>query len=1634
MKLKPVTRRIKGALLIVLLSFLSLFSSLSAEEKGSDFLVDINLVDQSISFFLEDTPLSSGFMDIFDRNGDREFDMFDVDLSINDFIQPLNKKLKVCEEAKDCGDLYEIEWQCSEISERDANKYCKECIKDDDCKIDGEPGRYCSDFRCVRSCGNAGSGNNMTLRECHGRNKACDLDYGKCYTVENPRTTCQTNSDCLSGNYCYMGTCEPLCYSSTDCPGADWICSDENRCIPKESGNSDETVDPEKFQIVFGKTFFKLDTAMPYADIPITVMDKKSKKQAIGIDALFIPYRLKVTYNPRKSSDCPDKERYSKKECRVEPFLIAEKPIGIVTADAGQRVRFKVDDYMMSILENGYYSIDVELTAGNGNRTYSTIVYDNPSISGKYSGIITLNEPAYSGNIHMGMELYIHDDETVQWDKLLKGEEDVDVALSSGLPIEESFSGNLVHGYILKEESPIHFEADSSSGSDVKLKEKVPFVGIYQKESGSVRMIFEINMHKNLYWNGGKTSAYAAGMSDPISLNNFGRNMRKLILMDGKIDSRLRTFRGIYRETFSEMNGASYTVGGNFSYVQKSSAASVPKITDNPEFKVGKGSYNPSADNFSWRDYCPHTISDSDLETALANFHALKVFNMEGKNCDGEDECAEGYSCENSKCKRDSNIYMDNFEESERVLFPGMVNIENRLSTVIASIEQDDTTTQKALLEKLHQSAKICGQDDKDSDTCIDVDKMVCALQFYGKAIREAKIDPSDVSTHSEISRKERFALTQRFTSLLNQILQTYNYAAQDYISQSFLKFFNTDENFTIEDDLEYTLKAFKMHADARKVLFDSHIQKSVRNLVPVPYWINDDKGQRYESEFGSGNVQTFLDRMIGQMESSADVLYRYFDIKRRFGNVDMKTENRFLSFFGNQLYLEAATVLSLHENFEGTDSLTHIDYIHSILGKIQDLRLKLDEQRNPLGYEKDQMFFSFINFSLSDGSNIPNYKKFYNELQQKVGETKIKFNEAIAAFRTEFNLNNDFDNQLKQTTRHYEDEIDLICGKEDIYVELPCADRENLTENDLGYVCQTDSCDKVVATFNSKESGSISCRPDIDPFFITFNGEKRGCYNSGQIMNIINDVEVQKKQLSEVETRLSTLMMQLDIEREFISELSKKNSIIVEDYNTKTAEYKSNSDDLRKWHLWKERAHTVASGIPQIGGVSVDYGSPLRAAANLVANEFINPQITEAEKEQAALHRAEQLEMMTHGHEREMSEREKHIALMLVEAYNLSAQHSTLRRQIMSHKYRIQQMQMKAQEFALRWEEDNRDLIDYLIDNPQNSRFQKNKAVMNAEEAYGEALDIAYQFAKAVEYEYNWPLVGELGKKVFKLRTIDSLIDFADNIEALVKGNGKDGYRFNYSENLNGSTIISIRKHLFPHLSDRVDPETNEIISEGEQFHSLITSAKYRFLRPDPNKDDSLIERLEIPFSIWLRQYIDNQFEINNGYIDPETCNSHILSIEIITEGQNISSYKYGLKRSNMDDMRTCFKTPESDAIEVQRWKVGSPNWNYEEVENNCLNTHFSQNPNPSCTNTVFKDRSVASDYKLIFRKSASDKNGPFFFSLDKPKEYCANYVNVPEDGECRDYLPKIYDIKLKINYRYRPVSQNTTWPSVND
>ena len=107
--------------------------------------------------------------------------------------------------------------------------------------------------------------------------------------------------------------------------------------------------------------------------------------------------------------------------------------------------------------------------------------------------------------------------------------------------------------------------------------------------------------------------------------------------------------------------------------------------------------------------------------------------------------------------------------------------------------------------------------------------------------------------------------------------------------------------------------------------------------------------------------------------------------------------------------------------------------------------------------------------------------------------------------------------------------------------------------------------------------------------------------------------------------------------------------------------------------------------------------------------------------------------------------------------------QYVSLEQRIATQEFRIQQLLSQAQRYAHYYSAANKNIIEYLIEEPQNHRIRRHTAILEAEEAYDNALHAAYKAAKAYEYHYNYYEDGYISNQVFTYRSIKELEEFTD-------------------------------------------------------------------------------------------------------------------------------------------------------------------------------------------------------------------------------------------------------------------------------
>jgi len=1043
--------------------------------------------------------------------------------------------------------------------------------------------------------------------------------------------------------------------------------------------------------------------------------------------------------------------------------------------------------------------------------------------------------------------------------------------------------------------------------------------------------------------------------------------------------------------------------------------------------------------------YCNRTVNECvTIDKCSDDFSCKSGFScntgsgicVKSSDCFSDSECGDGFAChkdlhECMKIKSDSGInFREELETYERTRFGSVISLETKIASAIRSLK--GKISQIDIEDTLEDQAKLCEDGDCDDglDTKIDMRKLVAIAHAYGKVIRDYNLaPPSDSSRHNKVSRSKRFALTHRFLHFVDEILIAYNYAAGDMVAKGFRLFLKgvTEEKSGGKtfSEYDYTIAALKYHEKAREFLYDPYIQETFRSIQNIPYNANPEgktiengvPAYEYSTELGTMGVeQGVLKRPFDHMLNTVNTLSKYLSLQRRRTGVIDPRYRTYLDLLTQELYLEATTLIYLQEGWEGDNiKYANTHWIETVLNDTAKLKVKLDMSKNPLGYDPDRVFFSFIKghpdcISYHAGET-EHHEYFQNEFRCRRDKAQQKLDKAFKSYMDERSTKQSFDERLANAREKYMEQIEHICGGDTEYLDSFCGPMDEVTIDDLEYKCENESCSDVVQTFKEGRN-HYTCTNNVKGLFIFLGDEEKRCY-AGEVGSIIKQQDSLKTEFKAVKRRLATLLQTIDIETDMLGFIEGKNGELSEYYDETTSDVWMQNASLETISLANNLISTGADGMEHlyIAGFSIGTNAAGKTGGAIVksiaiASESIARGIINYFKYHRQ--RAESKKFTDVHNEISLKERGNQITKMQLEGHNIAMQYVSIYQQMVQLEMKKQQLLATAQRYSEYYSDVNKNIIEYLIGEPQNYRLRRHIDIIKSEEAYNEALDAAYQTAKAFEYRYNYPYKGSVANKVFQFYSMDDLEGFGDLIyEEAVS-------RWNFPEQSPQVAKISLREKLLGNVKERFDPETGTALTKGMQFHRKLLSSKYRSRRR--NSAGKMVEYIEIPFGLFLQ---DIEGEDGSKRIIPsDRCLSKIVEVSVETFGNNISTtgVYYKLKRDKYDDMRTCYNVKENDytnngdeaKTKIERWDI-----TYDEAlkfeadiytmyEGRCGD---GTDPNYRCSTNVFNHRSVASpEWTLVI-----------------PFETEANKALLDEDVT-------IDDINVNIRYTYK-ITPNQNW-----
>ncbi len=1727
--------------------------------RKTRFRVDLNLLDQCISMFLEgqqptlggtgqDCSMQANLTRLLDQNGDFVFDVFDLDLCILAFL-----------EQPGCRSDGSDSW----IPEQpDDDLVC--CADDATCGA----GLYCDAERhvCQRECGMIVSrelGVDALERPCTGRLKACDEARGRCLPIDLTDLTCDTDDDCPSGAYCFLGQCEEQCYRATDCPEGDWYCDLTNRCraVPPPVGEIGFSFDPHDYAVRFARDGLQLDAVKTSDQSELLILDLLTRRQVLGNPAVGFGYRLQVSYGLKQDQkclkpfvDCSDPKSLkgeSQAECQArqddcyiddtEEWIRLVTPFGKVTAAAHAAIGVELEPSVAEHLSAGVYPATLRVVFDNGDSDSLPITFTRKSPSGEYTGRLTvyLDGPANSltGSrpLTLGMRVKVEDTPTT-WHELLVANH----LQAGGEALIDLTSGVLVHA-LMHGNSSLAFTA---SGVTTSAANEVPFVGLYSPEQGRLRLIGVIDVAADFCL--GEDGA--CDDSDALQVkarNPFGRDIRRQIELIGPYDATQGLFHGLYRERISGL-AADYdvTLEGGFMLSQGTVDESEPEgfafagVTGTVAF--------PSNDDVlaevddAIEAYCTSALGEAYASRSFGSATAFDQYLQQANRTGEADDGTAGR------------------------IFPDLVEFDQAIQEALtalgsgAAAQQDYLNIYDFLLPRL---APCSADAASPPPACIDEDAARCGLALYQKALLSGWVGGwttlnATAGTQNELVCPESLTLEgcpdraadapalftlqdhNRFWWDLGQIQK---FDADSGLSNAFLVLYrNAANTFLQQSALSYKAEQL-VHAVARYDdligLFAGNVAAKVLFQWPA----------RAFKEMG----YDWLGIMQEIAGSRMDALSGLIDLRRR---VFLGTEGHDFVFAHHLMqheYLLQVYLMALQQHWQ-QEQFGYLGAAATALDKGQAILNQLAAGRNVLGLVPSRVYFE--NSSL----DTSNWRAFLAQLVGDDGkggmmaEAREQVSKGAAELKGSLSDLDSLQEKLFEAKLEYKASVNEICGRrvtknadgtlvmsaEDLAAgplegasadgTLPYCDHlmalvglendgsdpvlttlracllnpDGATEgcpSSLPYACgdtrssldQNNDCESVVKVFDYFASGGTD--DDLSNTAINeamaeyYRYVEEAVYGTPCVVPQVYDwMAIRERDASgndalrycvggkmgELIRQKSTLDLNRRVTVKKVSETLIKIHTKISYFAAKhgiegakaaaeqAAEIAGNAIDLFKDINEQVKVLTgktanapdctfivgMAVGTDCLGhGIATVTQMVVEGMSDVVSNALA---VTKFILDTAKGLVVAALEFSATYMEDDMEIRE-----LVQEATEQIDELEASNHELMNLAAQIDDLRFEAQRAADIYSSKARFVAEHLVNRETGNVLLGNQLVRQADQSFRDLVLFAYKMTMAFIHEYNLTTgdATALVNKAQAVVTLDDVQSLADDLSD--RERDYCGLEALDCDSANNVEVLrySLRAHLFPQLHDVVDPQTNKVVTAGEQFHNLITQPPYLTRRVRANEPT---DQIELSFSIPVTLLENTASGAPQWLIDPLSCN-HLLdprapespdylkngTVAVNVVGKNLGDdtgerrVRYQLVRGATDFLRGCH--PESVIEEVGTLPVleypirkhiigyapqstqsslGEP-VSFVTVSapfTACLNQSGAGNDMVSapCWRYFARDRSLAStDWKLVLPVMIGDGGTDNTWLLG---------TGLPDDQR-----PIVDDIVIYFRYRSRPIQE---------
>ncbi|HYQ40706.1 MAG TPA: hypothetical protein VER11_02020 [Polyangiaceae bacterium] len=1651
--------------------------------KASKFSMDLNLLDACVFHFIEglapdlsganQCSLANRLSQMLDQDGNRAFNIYDVDLCIRAFLD---------------------EPACST-----ANASCSDgqtyCAADADCGT----GLHCDTdlHKCTRECGiivdrEAQSLTNTLDRKCAGSLKTCDYDTGTCADTDLTKARCQVNQDCPSGAYCFVGSCQPRCYRSLDCPGSDWYCGPQNECLPRPKADpAGKAFNPKDYSVQLARSELVLDPIQNAYDIPLLVMNLVTKAQVFNQPNAVFGYRLELTDYRKLDDKCrQDLSQLSsaareaiEQDCTIGPdeeFITLASPFGTVYGTGDPTVSVSINSGIANKLTAGMYQATLSAIFSNGSRSSTIIRYRHPSPSGEYSGRVSVYAEGPKnllGTTNLAMRLYMDRDATkvVAWDDLL-----AENKIAIDREFEDVTIGYRVTGKLHGSASMMFNWPAATNDAE----NEIPLKGIYVPQSGRLRLIGVVDYEKDFCRSeNGKCNPKDA--TEQKVYNSFGRKIRRTIEFIGPFNADVNRFSGVYRETYAGLAPSNFTLDGGFILDQQgqdeTALSLAPLLAADTPVSFPTNPTLATAEDQTIAASCPAAIKQKFLGSTSTPASQAVAF----KN------------------------YLSGFDQQGGPIFEQLTRFEDMISTALSTMQGGNGAL--TLDDYLKGSVKFC---EPGSTNCIKKEDLDCGLALYRKAWLNGWIDTGSMggespqkscdttsdctgaevcaggqcragcatsgetptadptkcgtdATCEELSgqyvciassdanlfckdipgrplqnglndcaitaaQQPALVALQDHNRFYRELVQTNAYQAGARSRDAFFAMFRAANGDALDESSAYQQKLVALQEAVAS--YDA-IQRVVFNGTSAHMLFN------WPMNYFATRGQVWLKQMHATIKDRMETLLELVDHRRRVLKSAGQQDFLFAKHVLYQEYLQQVFLMGLQRHWQRA-SFDYAGNSQELMTLGDQLLAKTKDNRNPLGLHPNRIYFENADLASM------NWQNFRNRLVADLQPLKNDVSDAIANLKGVLADQDKFKGSLLAQQQQIDATITDLCGDD---TALPAECNVTLEEKKIQtecqgqdcpftYKCDSKECDSVIKAFDQGTDAShVACRADTETHKISVEGRDRLCVR-GRVGALLQERVSLDLQRGQITRNVQSLVRQIARQQQFIAESESSNEAL----NSYLAE---KFEDV----LWTQRGLAAANAAFEMAATTGDSvkcmvilglaeGTDCVGAAAGAAIKFTAIGVREAvaatlnELQQRALN-GKETHLQEDSQQRELRSMRMTLDNLLTGVDNYVASYSAVTQQLFNLNVQIDDALFQAQRAADRNAQVVTQLIDTLVGRESGSVLVSNRKVQDSNARFQKMLVEAYKMTRAFVHRFNLDNQSEAwSNRVYQIVTIKDLeefIAFLDNVEQNYCGAA--GLDCDYVNN--GEVFeFSIQKQLFPSLRDIVDPNTGKVLTVGQQFHNLITSSGYVQRRARPY---GLVSQIEIPFAIWLNDRGANGGAPQRYMVGPGDCN-HIIrgsgasggTVAVNVVGTRIPKapgVKYELWRGNTDYIRSCNEKVSDYESKINTYIVGwTPTSSLGQLDSPpsfytqsgelaaCLNNQQLGNPSTvdsqsSCFKFFARDRSLGAPDYQLVIPQ-----------IDRDQAWILG------DGLAADEKPIIEDIVLYFRYNDRPITGN--------